>query len=160
MKKRLQQFAIIALTLTGFLSLNSCGDDITELHEHYYEDPSTYWDIVFLTVGDSSSGEKYKWKWNSDIHKYYCVIPVSEISEKAYDYGAILAYTFYGKYDEDETQHQLRHYANNGAIIDYDISYDMEQTICFYYYWDDYMNTTPPPTFNFKVVLLSPGKLN
>ena len=153
MNKKLQLFTKVSFILLGILMLNSCeGEKYYPVEEIYYNDPSANWKIEYITVGNQGSNAQNKWVWDGDSKTYRCVIPLPELYDVVYDDGVILAYTFFGEYEYNETQYILP-FHKNGANITYEVSYDLDSTICFFIKRDD-GEQIAPGEFIFKVVLL------
>lgn len=149
MKKKLHSLLMIAVIASSVLLFNSCKED------KYYEiinPPSANWHQIDVEINPND------WTWDPAAKQYYYDYASKDLSEAMYDFGMIGAYAFFGKYDQDEVQVQLPIKNDpDGRNIDYDISYDLNKSIRFYFYWDDFAQIRPDNAVRyFRIVIVYP----
>jgi len=146
MKKKLQLFTKTLCLFAAMLLFSSCeGDKI-------YEDASVIWKIQNVEIEGSSQNNR--WRWDAQNKQYYCDIRIPEMTEFMYNDGTILTYVFLGTQDVDERQVLLPVTSDeSGRNISSEISYDLNKTIRFKFYWDDYSNVNPG-LYNFRIVFM------
>lgn len=148
MKKKLHTLLMITVVATGVLLFNSCKED------KYYEiinPPSANWHQIDVEINPND------WTWDPNAKQYYYDYSSKDLSEAMYDNGMIGAYAFFGKYDENEVQVQLPIKNDpEGQNVDYDISYDLNRSIRFYFHWNDFVQIRPTNLKYFRIVIVYP----